>query len=74
MNIPDYPLPDPAWDYAQAWADAWELKRQIEEIIKFMGDIEEASPESSNVLKAKFAHLKERIEAIEGKFHEPSDD
>lgn len=68
MNIPDYPLPDPAWDYAQLWADTWELKYRVEETIQYMGEIENATPESTNTLKAKLAHLKERIEAMEKKF------
>lgn len=73
-NIPNYPLPDPTWDYAELWADTWEIKRQIEETIKYMGEIEDASKESDTTLKAKFAHLKERIEGMEKKFYEPKHD
>lgn len=69
MNIPDYPLPDPRWDYAELWADTWELKYRLDETIKYMGEVEEASAETTNTLKAKFAHLKERIEAMEKKFN-----
>ena len=41
----DYPIPDPAWDYTGIWHNTQLAKLQIEELLKYLADIEDGTPE-----------------------------
>ena len=44
-EFPDYPLPDTAWDYAEAWESCQKVKANLEILLAEMSNYEEASPE-----------------------------
>lgn len=50
-EIPDYPLPDPEWDYAELWRHAQDAKSEIEKLIEFMTSIENASSDSDKEIR-----------------------
>ncbi len=50
-DLPDYPLPDPSWDYAELWRHAQDARNEIENLIKYMASIEEATPESDKKIR-----------------------
>ncbi len=50
-DLPDYPLPDPEWDYAELWRHAQDAKSEIEKLIEYMASIEDATPESDNKIR-----------------------
>lgn len=56
MNA-DYPIPDPAWDYAAIWQDVWQLQQEASRLIREMQETEAATPESD-------AQIRERLKAI----------
>ena len=51
-DLPDYPLPDPEWDYAEVWRHAQDAKSEIENLIKYLASIEDATPESDKKIRA----------------------
>lgn len=57
MTIPNYPTPDPSWDYVGVWYSCHQAKQKLEETIKYMADIEDETPESDR-------HLKEQLSAL----------
>lgn len=66
-EIPDYPLPDPSWDYAEIWKHAYEAKAEIEKLIKFMTTIEDASPESDKEVRNRGEWAQTHIRLLLGK-------
>jgi hypothetical protein len=46
MNYPDYPIPDPSWDYATIYHQAQQAKQHLEEAIKAMAELETANRDS----------------------------
>lgn len=57
--IPD---PDPAWDYAKLWHSTQQAKLQIEELLKYLADIEDATPESNNAVRDKLESIQVSVE------------
>lgn len=53
----NYPISDPAWDYAGIWHHAQEARQKLEKLLKDMADIEEATPDSDR-------QLREQLESI----------
>jgi hypothetical protein len=47
----DYPVPDPAWDYAGIWHSTQQAKQKIEELLAYMAQIEDATPESDAIVR-----------------------
>lgn len=58
---PNYPLPDPSWEYAGIWGEIWEMKAQIEATIKYMGTIEDPNNESDRVMRNHLEQLQIRL-------------
>ena len=50
IEIGSYPLPDPAWDYARLWDFLYQAKGDLEKLIIYAGEIEEATPESDSAI------------------------
>jgi hypothetical protein len=61
MNA-DYPIPDPAWDYSGIWHHAQEARQKLEKLLKYMADIEEATPESDRLLREQLESILTQIE------------
>ena len=58
---PDYPLPDPAWEYAGIWGEIWALKAQAEKTIKYMSGIEDPNNESDRIVRDHLEQLQIRL-------------
>ncbi|NJN11534.1 MAG: hypothetical protein HC815_27590 [Richelia sp. RM1_1_1] len=50
MNC-DYPIPDPAWDYSEIYHQLQKSEIKLEQLIKYMSDIENATTESDSIIK-----------------------
>lgn len=76
-KIPDYPVPDPAWEYAGIWSEIWEMKAQIEITIKYMSEIEDPNNESDNILRDYFSDLQTKLNSaralLNSKAHQRTD-
>lgn len=49
----DYPIPDPAWDYAHIWPNAIALQRQTQQLVAYLENQETASAESDQAVRDK---------------------
>jgi hypothetical protein len=60
----DYPIPDPdpAWDYANIRHSTQQTKLLIEELLKYLADIEDATPESNNAVRDKLESIQVSVE------------
>lgn len=67
MKAPDYPLPDPSWDYAELWRHAQDAKAEIEKLIEFMASVEDASPESDKKIRSQGEWIQKHIMLLLGK-------
>ncbi|QIR41703.1 hypothetical protein HCG51_33895 (plasmid) [Tolypothrix sp. PCC 7910] len=50
----DYPIPDPAWDYAQIWQHTQQAAAQLQKLLAYMAEIENATPETDVEIKLQF--------------------
>jgi hypothetical protein len=47
----DYPIPDPAWDYAELWHHVMHLQRDISALVQLLTQQENASPEADQLIR-----------------------
>ena len=66
-EIPDYPLPDPSWDYAEPWKHAQDARAEIEKLIQYMASIEDASPESDTKIRNHGEWVQTHLRLLLGK-------
>jgi hypothetical protein len=52
-----YPIPDPAWDYARIWDMLQANKLDLNELLTYLGDIEEATPETDLKIQERLRTL-----------------
>jgi hypothetical protein len=64
MNAPDYPTPDPAWEYYELWNEVRGLKDSLDQFIYYVATLEEITPEIDSRVKANFKALSKQFEAI----------
>ncbi|BAY78367.1 hypothetical protein NIES25_48410 [Nostoc linckia NIES-25] len=57
MTIPQYPTPDPAWDYARLWALLQDSKNNCDLLLDDIAALEESTPEHD-------AEIRQRLDAI----------
>jgi hypothetical protein len=60
IENPNIPPVDPAWDYATIWVEAWEAKENIENAIRYMGEIENSNTATDEELMSRFERAAER--------------
>jgi hypothetical protein len=53
----DYPIPDPDWEYAQIWGNLQKNKSRIENLLKYMAEIENADDSTDSEIVAKLADV-----------------
>jgi hypothetical protein len=53
----DYPVPDPSWDYSQIWHNCQNAKQQIDDLLVYISDFENATSGVDN-------EIKDRLDAI----------
>lgn len=58
----DYPVPDPAWDYAGIWHSTQQAKQKIEELLAYMAQIEDATPESDAIVRTHLERIQTDVE------------
>ncbi len=51
----NYPIPDPAWDYALLWEKLQQFKFNFEKLLEDIAEIEEASDLSDREIATKLA-------------------
>lgn len=66
-EIPDYPLPDPSWDYAELWKHAQDAKSEIEKLIEFMNTVEDATVESDKKIQVYAEWTQTHLRLLLGK-------
>lgn len=66
-EIPDYPLPDSSWDYAELWRHAQDAKSEIEKLVKYMASIEDASSDSDKEIRNRSEWVQTHIRLLLGK-------
>ncbi|MCG6135183.1 MAG: hypothetical protein MET45_11030 [Nostoc sp. LLA-1] len=57
----DYPIPDPAWDYAQIWQYTQEAAAQLQKLLAYMAEIEDATPETDQEIKSQLDSVGQRL-------------
>ncbi|MBR8839516.1 MAG: hypothetical protein DSM106950_37320 [Stigonema ocellatum SAG 48.90 = DSM 106950] len=57
----DYPVPDPAWDYAQIWQKLQESKSQLDQLLAYMATIEDADPSSDEAIKKHLDEIGQKM-------------
>lgn len=57
----DYPIPDPAWCYAQIWTHSQEAAAQLQQLLQYMGQLEDATPEADAEIKDKLDSIGQRL-------------
>lgn len=57
----DYPIPDPSWDYSQIWTHSQEAAAQLQQLLKYMSEIENATAETDAEIKAKLDSIGQRL-------------
>lgn len=60
----NYPIPDPAWDYANLWQQLQETKGQLEELILSIAQVEEARPEIDQQIKEKLNLIGQALNSV----------
>jgi cytochrome c556 len=53
----NYPIPDPAWDYAEVWHRLQEIKTEYEKLLEYLSGMEDSTTQTD-------AEIKNRIDAI----------
>ena len=57
----DYPLPDPSWDYSKIYDDCQRSKTELEKLIHYMSQVENATPETDSEVKARLDQIGQRL-------------
>ncbi|MBH8564463.1 hypothetical protein I8748_20135 [Nostoc sp. CENA67] len=57
----DYPIPDPAWDYAQIWHHSQRVNAELQVLFQYMATIENATPEADAEIKAKLDSIGQQL-------------
>ena len=68
MINPDYPQPDPTWDYAQPYEELQKHKSDLSHFIAWLGSHEEADRDTDKVAKAKLDQLIIQLSEIRKNF------
>ena len=68
MINPDYPQPDPAWDYAQPYEELQQLKSDLDHFIAWLSSYEEADRATDKEAKAKLDSLISSLTEIRKNF------
>lgn len=63
-KIPDYPLPDPSWDYAELWRHAQDARIEVENLISYMAEVENATPETDKQIRIKAEWLQTHLRLL----------
>lgn len=58
----DYPIPDPAWDYAGIWHHAQEARQKLEKLLNDLAEIEEADQESDRAIREQLESILIKID------------
>lgn len=51
----NYPIPDPAWDYASLWEKLQQFKSNFDKLLEDIADIEESTDLSDREIATKLA-------------------
>lgn len=66
-ELPDYPLPDPEWDYAELWKHAQDAKSEIEKLIQYMASVEDATVETDKEIRVHSEWAQTHLRLLLGK-------
>jgi hypothetical protein len=55
----DYPIPDPAWDYAAIWKQVVSLQRNANALAELLQQTEAATPESDRLVRQYLSAIAE---------------
>jgi hypothetical protein len=58
---PDYPVPDPAWDYATLWQHVMRLQQDINALVQLLSQQEHASPEADQLIRNYLNQIGDRM-------------
>jgi hypothetical protein len=53
----NYPIPDPAWEYAQIWENLQQTKSKFDNLLQYMAEIENADDLTDSEIVAKLADV-----------------
>lgn len=67
----DYPIPDPAWDYAGIWKQVMMLQRCSHALAELLAQTETASPESDRLVQLYLMAIRDNVNAALGDTHSP---
>ena len=66
ISVPaDQPTPDPAWDYYPLWENLHKIKDEINEILSFVAQFENASDETDEKIRNRLNALTYSVEDLE---------
>lgn len=65
----DYPIPDPAWDYADIWKQAVTLQRAANALVELLQQTEDATPESDRLVQFYLNTIRNNVNAAFGDSH-----
>lgn len=57
----NYPIPDPSWDYAQVWTHSQQAAAELQELLAYMGGLENASPEANAKIKTLLGSIGQKL-------------
>jgi hypothetical protein len=69
--MPNYPIPDPAWDYAAVWTSIMELQQTLTALAEHLQQQEAASPETDKFIAGELFKIREEA-AIATLLHFPN--
>jgi len=68
MNA-DYPIPDPAWDYSEVWHHAQATAAQLQSLLTYMAEIEDATAGIDEQIKSQLDSIGQRLNSARGLFN-----
>lgn len=63
----DYPIPDPAWEYAEIWHQCQAIRTELEMLLGELATYEEANPEYDQLIGERvdtLAYLAQRASLV----------
>jgi ubiquitin-protein ligase len=62
----DYPIPDPAWDYADIWKQVVTMQRSTTALAELLQQTENATPESDRLVNLYLTAIRDNVNTALG--------